>query len=125
MKYFVSISLLVIYLAGTIQPSWFLIDFYMNREEMTRKFCVNLDKGITMCRASCYLENVKKERTKESDKKIVIPEKIKTVEVITQNQKQNLIPEAAITVVPLCYVRHYTFTYLASVFHPPKITLFS
>ncbi|NJN24854.1 MAG: hypothetical protein HC819_02130 [Cyclobacteriaceae bacterium] len=57
MKQIFSISLLFVFLTGSIRPAWVFIDFHANRDDYTSQYCIMLDQGITQCRASCYLTN--------------------------------------------------------------------
>ena len=121
MKYIISIALVVIYLGGIIQPSWFLIDFYLNRDDITQKYCVNLlDYGITTCRASCYLENLKKEKTREPDSRIIAPEKIKSAEMSGTFKAEAPEPEKTNTSQGYFYNKVLLTKYSGAVFHPPK-----
>ncbi len=84
MKYLFSISFIFIYLLGVLQPSWILIDFYWNRDDYTQKFCINIDEGITKCRASCYLDNlIEDQQHEKSEAKFISIQQSKMTELIS------------------------------------------
>ena len=121
MKYVFSISLLLIYLVGSIQSSWVLIDFYWNRDDYTQKYCLYLDEGITQCRASCYLENLLKDQHKDkSEAKLISSQQYKMTELISYEkidfsnlnklEKHRFFYDSG----------PYQFDFHHFVFHPPK-----
>jgi hypothetical protein len=120
-KNFLSIVFLSIYLGGSLQPSWTLIDFYWNRDDFTQKYCVNLDMGITQCRASCYLEKLMEEDRKNDYGVFVsMVKKFKTTEfnnqqliTIKPNERHGI---GETTADPAFYF----FDLAKAVFHPPK-----
>jgi hypothetical protein len=120
-KNILSILFLTIYLAGSLQPSWTLIDFYWNRDDFTQKYCINLDKGITQCRASCYLEKLlEEERKNDYGVFVSMVKKLKTTEFDDQQQiaikpNDRNAPEQTATDPAFS---HFDFT--KAVFHPPK-----
>jgi hypothetical protein len=80
-KILLSIFFVGIYLVGSMQTTWVLTDFYWNRDDYTQKYCINLDAGITQCRASCYLERALNEADKNgSNAELVKTEKIRITE---------------------------------------------
>ena len=121
MKNFLSILFLGIYLAGSLQPSLTLIDFYMNRDDFTQKFCVNLDKGITQCRASCYLTKLlDEEQNNNGNDYLSMVEKIKTTEY-SNHQRPTIKPDDEpasdkVTISPASYRSDFSM----AIFHPPK-----
>lgn len=121
MKKILSISFVLIYLFGSLEPSWVLIDFYWNRNDFTQKYCVNLDKGITQCRASCYLESLlKEERNGDQDSHLAILKKGKSEE--KRNDLGAMLmdcTEPDETRFSLFY-DNYLFDFSNFVFHPPK-----
>jgi hypothetical protein len=120
-KYLISISLILIYLAGTLQSTWVLVDFYWNRDDYTQKHCQFIDLGITQCRASCYLDNLLKEKEdKDSDAKIISNQKVKLVE-ITDGEKINIDQLYSSKAVRSGFIAHqYRYDFLPFIFHPPK-----
>jgi len=121
MKYLVSISLILIYLLGSFQSSWVLLDFYWYRDDYTQKYCQFLDEGITQCRASCYLHNLLEEQQNEdAEDKIVSTQKIKIIELIKENEF--LIANSSPGFTPLSgyCASQYHFDFNAIIFHPPK-----
>lgn len=122
MKYLISISLLTIYLFGTLQSSWVLIDFYWNRDDYTQKYCLFLDEGITQCGASCYLDKLLAEKEKEgSDAQIISNQKIKIVELSSSNE-QDFSFLSTIQIQQQAYLAgQYHFDFHQLIFHPPKV----
>jgi len=118
-----SISLLITYLTGSLPSSWTLIDFYLNRDDYTQKYCRFLDEGITQCRASCYLENLLEEQqSKEPDAKILSIEKYKITELTSQEILElQLISNPGENATPYLS-NHYQIDFLYVVFHPPKMS---
>jgi len=98
-----------------------LIDFYLNRDDYTQKYCQLLDEGITTCRASCHLANLLEEQqNKKSDTKIISVEKVKLTEMTNQELSDlniwHTFENENIEIQP----NTYHFEYLHIVFHPPK-----
>ena len=121
MKYLCSISLILIYLIGTFQSSWILVDFYWNRDDYTQKYCQFLDEGVTQCRASCYLDDLlEQQQNKTSSEKITASQEIKISQIANDNfttlndvfdfrkKASGDIPE------------RYHFDYLPFIFRPPQ-----
>lgn len=113
--------MLAVYLIGTVQSSWILVDFYWNRDDYTLKYCQFLDQGITQCRASCYLGELLDEMQDEEP-----PTKITLTEKVTLAQ---LACKENITLTPNDYFqqhveRHNSDNYRCDfrrfIFHPPK-----
>ncbi len=120
MKQLLSIALLLTYLAGLIQPNLTLIDFYLHRDDYTQRFCVNLDEGITICRASCYLDKLIAEAQKaENPNKLVVVEKGKSPELICQNSIEKPILQVESTSRELTR-KLQSQGGIHCVFHPPK-----
>lgn len=121
MKYLVSISLLLIYLAGSIQSSWILIDFYWNRDDYTQKYCLYLDEGITQCRASCYLENLLEDRQKDkSEAKLISSQQYKMSELISYEKIDFVYLNTLETLHSFYNSGQYQFDFFHFVFHTPK-----
>ena len=122
MKYVFSISLLLIYLVGSIQSSWVIIDFYWNRDDYTQRYCRYLDEGITQCRASCYLENlIENQQENQLDANIITSRKIKIAEFIICS-KIEFTTHFNIHKHHSNYIfDQYHFEYLQFIFHPPKV----
>jgi hypothetical protein len=80
-KNLLSIFFVGVYLLGSMQTYRVLIDFYWNRDDYTQNYCVNLDAGITQCRASCYLDKLlEEEKENEGSTQIALTKKLKSVE---------------------------------------------
>ena len=122
MKYLFSISFILIYLLGSLQSSWVLIDFYWNREDYTQKYCQFIDEGITQCRASCYLNNLLEEKQNETAKaKIVSSQKVKIVEIVI-DEEYTISDLSTGLQSPIGYCpSQYHFDFHALIFHPPKV----
>lgn len=120
MKYIVSIFFIVIYLLGVFQTSWTLIDFYWKRDYYTQNFCVNLDAGITQCRASCFLEKkLASERDDSSNPEIALVKTSKSVELSFQEMYSNLADQKDKSETGFLE-DSYNFEYSYKIFHPPK-----
>lgn len=122
MKYLISISLLIVYLAGSIRSSWTLIDFYIHRDDLTMKYCRFLDQGITQCRASCYLESLLAEEEKTNPSTKILPTQItKTIE-ITYSEVMDLVhvDSNRKTYNERCVVLHAD-EHFSPVFRPPIV----
>ena len=64
------------------------MDFYWNQNDYTEKYCQVLDKGITQCRASCYLDNLLEKKHKEPSEALInSQQKVKVVEITTEYMK--------------------------------------
>ncbi len=121
MKYLFSISFIIIYLVGVLQPSWILIDFYRNRDDYTQKYCINLDKGITQCRASCYLENLLEDQQNEkSDAKFISSQPYKMIELIGREKTDFSIFSDNEKYRSHYISDQYQFDFFHFIFHPPK-----
>jgi len=114
--------MLLIYLLGSMQSSWVLMDFYWNRDDYTQKYCQLLDQGITQCRASCYLNNLLEEKQNETAKaKIVSSQKVKIVEIVI-NEELTISDLSTGLQSPIGYCpSQYQFDFHALIFHPPKV----
>ncbi|MCG8309965.1 MAG: hypothetical protein MI975_21395 [Cytophagales bacterium] len=121
MKHIFSISLILIYLVGTFQSSWVLVDFYWNREDYTQKYCQFLDEGITQCRASCYLDNLLEEQhNKTSSEKITASREIKISQIANDNLA-TLNDVFGFQKRASCDIpERYHFDYLPFIFRPPQ-----
>jgi hypothetical protein len=120
-KSILSVLFLSIYLVGFLQPSWTLIDFYWNRDDFTQKYCVNLDKGITQCRASCYLEKLLEE-DKKNDYGVFVSmvKNLKTTEYNNQQRIAVKPNDMHVSEQTAIYPAFYSFDFTRTVFHPPK-----
>jgi hypothetical protein len=119
-KQFLSIALLLTYLSGLIQPNLTLIDFYLHRDDYTQRFCERLDEGITTCRASCYLDKLIAEAQKtQNPNKLVVVEKGKSPELISQIFIDKQVPQVEITTSETAKELQSQGG-VPCVFHPPK-----
>ena len=122
MKYLFSISFILIYLLGSLQSSWVLIDFYWNREDYTQKYCQFLDVGITQCRASCYLDDLLEEKNKEPAKAHVNPhQKVKVTEIINDDRISFYSYAGDQNLIYAYPSGQYHFEFYDPIFHPPKV----
>jgi len=121
-KILLSIFFVGIYLVGSMQTTWVLTDFYWNRDDYTQKYCINLDAGITQCRASCYLERALNEADKNgSNAELVKTEKIRITEYKVDQLLNPKHTKSLKQVLYLFYENTYKFEFSEFVFHPPKI----
>lgn len=121
-KYLVSISLLLIYLTGSFQASWVLVDFYWNRDDYTQKYCQFLDEGMTQCRASCYLQDLLEEQQNNtSDAKIVSTQKVKIIESTTKEEIAVSRSLSGLFQHKKYLPSRYHFDFYPIIFHPPKV----
>ena len=122
MKYIFSIAFIFIYLAGSLQSSWVLIDFYMNRDDYTQKYCLYLDGEITQCRASCYLEKLQEKQQKgKTDSTIISSQQHKIIELISQ-EKISFKSFFKLVIISVFYdTGQYQFDFQKLIFHPPKV----
>jgi len=74
-KSHISLLLVFAFMLGVIWQSSLVVNFYINRAEVTEKFCVNKDKPKMNCHGKCHLK-------KQLEKT--------TVEKPQQSQKLNL-----------------------------------
>jgi hypothetical protein len=120
-KNLLSIFFVGVYLLGSMQTYRVLIDFYWNRDDYTQNYCVNLDAGITQCRASCYLDKLlEEEKENEGSTQIALTKKLKSVEY---PQNWNNV-ESEIEVPQHMHAafnrNFYHFDFSDIIFHPPK-----
>ncbi len=121
MKYLISISLLLIYLGGAFHTSWTIVDFYWNRDYYTQNYCINLDAGITQCRASCYLQNLLEEKQQtDTEYHLKMVKKIETSELTNNSGGFLHYDEPSEKSNSIIYYHTYHFDYTDGVFHPPK-----
>ena len=112
---------MIIYLAGTMQSSWTLIDFYWKRDYYTQNYCINLDAGITQCRASCFLENkMAMEREESSNSEIAVSKTSKSVECPSKELQTLFLGLKDISIEMEYPEDLYKFEFAHQVFHPPK-----
>ncbi len=122
MKYVFSISFLLIYLAGSLQPSWILIDFYWNQDDYTQKYCLYIDEGISQCRASCYLEKMLEGHQKdESEAKLISDQQYKMLEFLSYEKMDFLSINTVKNLQPSYIIDPYQYDFPHFVFHPPKV----
>lgn len=57
LKRTLSISFLVIYLVGFIQPALPMIEYYMFKESISELFCEERNNPESDCEGACYLSN--------------------------------------------------------------------
>lgn len=121
MKNFLSIFFVGIYLLGSMQSSWVLLDFYWNRDDYTQNYCINLDAGITQCRASCYLDKLlEEERENEGSAQIALVKKLESVEFPQSWIKAEAEIEVPQNTHAAFYRNFYHFDFTDIIFHPPK-----
>jgi hypothetical protein len=121
-KILLSIFFVGIYLVGSMQTTWVLTDFYWNRDDYTQKYCINLDAGITQCRASCYLERALNEADKNgSNAELVKTEKIRITEFKVDQLLNFEHGEFLERLHFSLYGNTYKFEFAEFIFHPPKI----
>jgi len=123
-KKVVAILLSLIILSGTCKELVTHAKFYINKDFIVNKFCVNLNKPETKCGGKCYLkksilDNHKEQKTipnqtkeKKSALDLIPIEKtaFESFEVLALNPKQCLY---AIVIYPS--------SYLKEIFHPPQL----
>jgi hypothetical protein len=89
---------------------------------VAQNFCENLDKGITSCYGSCYLEKQLKEES-ENEKHQEFPKT--EIEILNYLQESDVkIPECVFFNVDKGYsefICNYSFTTVTTIFHPPKL----
>jgi len=100
---------------------WTIVDFYWNRDYYTQTYCVNLEAGITQCRASCYLQNLLEKEEQQDTKFHLTPVKKIESSECTNNIAGSLDyekqPEQSNSII---YYQIYHSDYADGVFHPPK-----
>ena len=122
MKYLFSISFLIIYLIGVIQPSWILIDFYTHRDEYTLKYCRFLDEGITQCRASCYLQSQLDSQQKENTESKFIASQQQKKHELNKQEKTSLYDDFdTVEKTTFFYSTWHQYNVIHIIFHPPKV----
>jgi len=120
-KNFLSVFFFGIYLMSSMQSSWVLIDFYLKRDYYTQKHCINLDAGITQCRAICYLEKkLESKRQAEADAQIVIVKNYKYIELPFKELLVSFINISKESPKNGYYRNSYHFQFNHLIFHPPK-----
>jgi hypothetical protein len=119
---FLSIIFVVTYVASAVQPHLTLIDFYLKRDFYTQNYCINLDAGITQCRASCYLQSLLEEEQNDNDAEIVVLKKLKSAENLTQNEDRDFKSDSIPIVHNTNYDHNYRLDLATSIFHPPKLS---
>jgi hypothetical protein len=120
-KNFVATFFIFTYLIAVFHTSLILVDFYWNRADYTAQYCVNLDRGITTCRASCYLaERLEQEQEKKGTPQIALSKNQRTAEF--SYQPEVFIPEMddSETLAETIYQDNYFFDFTTFVFHPPR-----
>lgn len=112
---------MTIYLSGSFQSSWTLIDFYWKRDYYTQNYCVNLDAEITQCRASCYLEKkLTSENEDSSNPEIALVKNSKFVELPVQELLDQSIIKMDTSDLLNYHLDNYKFEFSYKIFHPPK-----
>jgi hypothetical protein len=115
------LTLLVV--VSLLMPYETLLDFQLRREYIAQNLCENLDKGITSCRGSCYLEKKIQDDQKKSDATTRYTRQItrfsslylKSHFLEWEQVKEELQKEEPF------YTNHYYFRFISKVFHPPKM----
>ena len=116
-----SIFSLIIYLIGSVQSSWVLVDFYWHRDDYTQQYCHFIDQGITQCRASCYLDDLMDDQQNEtSGTKIILIQKIQVVEIASEEYIDTTAHYLFYKQANRYIADYYQFDFHQLIFHPPK-----
>lgn len=98
--------------------------FFMNREKIAEKYCVNKNRPALKCNGKCYLSKKMKEAAAE-DNAIPIPEGIhfiKSVNCIITDISLPQTHSADLVSEPNRkgeFVNHYEYQLISEIFHPP------
>lgn len=98
--------------------------FFMNREKIAEKYCVNKNRPTLNCNGKCYLSKKMKEAAAE-DNAVPIPDGIHFVKAVTGLLNEvsfstQIISEAdSVTSKMASYNNHYELLLVSEIFHPP------
>jgi hypothetical protein len=99
-----------------------LIDFYLNRDDYTQKYCLYIDEGITQCHASCYLETLlENQQQEESEAKLVASRQYKMTELINYENIDLSHLDKFEEQRSFYNSGQYQFDFSNYIFHPPKV----
>ena len=98
--------------------------FFMNRDKIAEKYCVNKNRPALKCNGKCYLSKKMKEAAAE-DNAVPIPEGIHFVKSVNciltefsslQTLSIDLLSEPNLESE---FTNHYDYQLIAEIFHPP------
>lgn len=131
MKALFSISFLVLMLLQVGYRPVVVLDWKINQEIITLRYCVNKERPAMHCDGKCYLaKQLKKLDVAEQRERAdhALPEqKLKQCELLLVNIIPDLMPQIpkylslAATSAPDHYTADYRFDYLKFCFHPPEV----
>jgi hypothetical protein len=103
-------------------PYQSLLDFHLRREYISQNLCENLDKGITSCRGSCYLEKKIEDERQNPEGSTVYTRHVhefKALYLLTPGWIEEVLVEDDHG-YGCRYPQAYHFQFVSNIFHPPK-----
>ncbi len=120
MKNAVSILVLFSFLVVNMSKSIILINYQLNKTEITAKYCVNKDKPQMHCCGKCLLK--KKLAEQEAQQSFPVFPDIKTdiqLSVVSSQLSVNFSDNSGVSIVPANNTLHSLFEG-TDIFHPPS-----
>jgi len=104
-----------------------LIDFKINQDFISKVLCINREKPMIMCNGKCYLSEQLKKAEEQEEKQPPTNTK-ERLEVIYYYAKSSFDfpfdPDCFLSKLnPACIAEFYTSSFIADIFHPPKLNL--
>ncbi len=122
MRNFSAIFLVLLYFTAMLKPVTPLIEYAVNKDYLTKVFCINKEKPEMHCEAKCYLKKqlIKaSEKEHENNKPITINFNDYPIALI-QLYDTDFMINSSIVKMPGFYLDCYFSDFHYEVFHPPK-----
>lgn len=87
MKQTLAISFLLIYFLALLNPISPFINYSLNKAEIIKKFCENIDKPVLACEGKCHLNKQIEKKSKEQENN----DETNRIEVISPIGKVNYL----------------------------------
>ena len=108
-----------------------LVNWKMNQDEITEKYCENKSQPMLKCNGQCYLakqlkkqEEIQAFELNQNNKKIPVSKKVKEADFFIMDANQQInIALSAFNKRSKCHFENnlYSFEYDSSLFHPPQV----
>jgi hypothetical protein len=112
---------MICFLLMTFSKGLTLINFYLNQETITAKFCVNKNKPQLHCNGKCFLaKKIKEQEQKEAADAIM---ELSKIEVVSASSYFTMLPEIFFTVVKknyAVYTENILNTSASRLLKPPR-----
>lgn len=123
-KSVVSFILIFAILVQTFGKVIIYADYIINKEEITKMFCVNKSKPKMNCNGKCHLKKQLKEQDKKEQSPVNPVKEVKDFQLFQKNTTSLSLNNTVVSYSSntiFNYLESITEKHLTSVFHPPLV----